>query len=177
MFNVLIGGVDTSQSQLAHAMRLLAGQPEQWAMLADDPALAPRAVEEALRFEPITPFTARIMLEDVTYRDVLFPEGTVVMVCAFTGNRELANGNGEPRSFDITAERGSARPLTFGAGVHYCLGANLARAELAEALAFLAPRMPGLELDGEPQYESVSGIYGMARLPLRWDAATAAATA
>ncbi len=60
VFNVLVGGVDTSQSQLAHAIRLLAEHPEQWALLAEDPTLAERAVEEALRYEPITPFTARI---------------------------------------------------------------------------------------------------------------------
>ena len=57
----------------------------------------------------------------------------------------------EPDGFDITAER-KGKPLTFGAGVHYCLGANLARAELQEALNFLAPRMQGLALDGEPEY-------------------------
>ena len=89
VFNVLVGGVDTSQSQLAHAMRLLAEHPEQWALLANDPSLAERAVEEALRYEPITPFTARILTEEVTFREVTFPEGTIVMVCAFTGNRDL----------------------------------------------------------------------------------------
>ena len=89
VFNVLVGGVDTSQSQLAHAIRLLAEHPEQWELLVADPALAAAAVEEALRYEPITPFTARILVEDVEYRDVTFPEGTVVMVCAFTGNRDL----------------------------------------------------------------------------------------
>src|SRR5215210_8029032 len=155
VLNVLVGGVDTTQSQLAHALRLFADHPDQWAMLADDASFAPRAVEEVLRFEPITPFTARIAMEDVEYRDVVFPEGTVVLVCAFTGNRD-----GEPESFDITAER-RRKPLTFGAGVHYCLGANLARAELQEALAFLAPRMPGLALDGEPEYGSIDGIYGL----------------
>ena len=60
VFNVLVGGVDTSQSQLAHTIRLLAEHPEQWALLVEDPSLAERAVEEALRYEPITPFTARI---------------------------------------------------------------------------------------------------------------------
>jgi cytochrome P450 len=162
VLNVLVGGVDTTQSQLAHALRLLAEHPEQWAMLAADPDLAPQAVEEVLRFEPITPFTARIAMEDVEFRGVTFPEGTVVLVCAFTGNRD-----GEPEGFDITAQR-ARKPLTFGAGVHYCLGANLARAELSEALAFLAPRMPGLELDGEPAYGSIDGIYGLDALPLRW---------
>jgi len=171
VFNVLVGGVDTSQSQLAHAIRLLAEHPQQWALLAHDPGLAERAVEEALRYEPITPFTARILTEEISYRDVTFPEGSIVMVCAFTGNRDLdedAAGDGGADSFDITADRGRARPLTFGAGVHYCLGANLARVELQEGLAFLSQRLHGLELDGEPVYESVSGIYGLAELPIRF---------
>jgi cytochrome P450 len=171
VFNVLVGGVDTSQSQLAHAVRLLAEHPEQWARLAEDPTLAERAVEEALRYEPITPFTARITTEEVSFRDVTFPEGTIVMVCAFTANRDLdgdAGGPGGPDRFDIMAERGRARSLTFGAGVHNCLGANLARVELQEGLAFLASRMKGLELDGEPVYESISGIYGLAELPIRF---------
>ena len=168
VLNVLIGGVDTTQSQLAHAIRLFADHPDQWELLVERPELAPQAVEEALRFEPITPFTARIMLEDVEYRDVLFPEGTIVMVSAFNGNRD---GVEEPNRFDIAADRGSVKPLTFGAGIHYCLGANLARAELQEALAFLAPRMSGLELEGEPEYGSVHGVYGLDRLPVRWAAA------
>jgi cytochrome P450 len=169
VFNVLVGGVDTSQSQLAHAVRLLAERPDQWELLARDPSLAERAVEEALRYEPITPFTARILVEDVVYRDVTFPEGTVVMVCAFTGNRDLQDEHAGPSgadSFDITADRGRERPLTFGAGVHYCLGANLARVELQEGLAFLAEHLHELRLDGDPVFEGVSGIYGLAELPI-----------
>jgi cytochrome P450 len=169
VLNVLVGGVDTTQSQLAHAVRLLAANPEQWQRLADDPELAAAAVEEVVRYEPITPFTARLLHEQVEYRDVTFPEGTVVMVCAFTGNRDGVDG--DPDSFDITADRGDAKPLTFGAGIHYCLGANLARAELQEALAFLPARMPGLALDGEPQLGSVHGIYGLDSLPIRWNTA------
>jgi cytochrome P450 len=171
VFNILVGGVDTSQSQLAHAIRLLAEHPQQWEQLAREPALAENAVEESLRYEPITPFTARITTEELTFRDVTFPKDTMVMVCAFTGNRDLdedGRGEGGPDSFDITADRGRARPLTFGAGVHYCLGANLARVELQEGLAFLSQRMHGLELDGEPEYENPSGIYGLAKLPIRF---------
>ena len=177
VFNVLVGGVDTSQSQLAHTIRLLAEHPEQWALLREDsgpPTLAERAVEEALRYEPITPFTARIVDEEITFRDVTFPIGTIVMVCAFTGNRDLDGGVGEGEEFDITVSTGAhppARALTFGAGVHYCLGANLARAELGEALAFLASRFSGLELAGEPEYESITGIYGLSELPVRFTAA------
>jgi cytochrome P450 len=170
VFNVLAGGVDTTQSQLAHAIRLLAQHPDQWRLLREDPELADAAVEEALRFEPITPFTARILTEEVTYRDVVFPEGTVVMVCAFTGNRDLAEderGEGGPDNFDMAAPRGRARPLTFGAGVHYCLGANLARVELQEGLGFLARNVRELELVGEPEFGTISGIYGLERLPVR----------
>jgi cytochrome P450 len=169
VLNVLVGGVDTTQSQLAHALRLFAAHPEQWARLAAEPELVPGAVEEVLRFEPITPFTARIALEEVSYRDVTFPEGTVVLVCAHTGNRD-PEAYAEPDAFDVAADRGGVKPLTFGAGPHYCLGANLARAELQEALRFLARRMPGLEVDGEPEFGSIDGIYGMDALPLRWGA-------
>jgi cytochrome P450 len=169
VLNVLVGGVDTTQSQLAHALRLFAARPDQWQLLAERPELAPAAVEEVVRFEPITPFTARLLHEEVEYRDVTFPEGTVVMVCAFTGNRDGVDG--DPDDFDITADRGDAKPLTFGAGIHYCLGANLARAELQEALAFLPERMRGLSLDGEPELGSVHGIYGLDSLPLRWNSA------
>jgi cytochrome P450 len=166
VLNVLVGGVDTTQSQLAHGLRVFARHPDQWELLAERPELAPAAVEELLRYEPITPFTARLLHEEVEYRGVTFPADSVVMVCAFTGNRDGVNGDAE--AFDITAERGPAKPLTFGAGVHYCLGANLARAELQEALAFLPSRMPGLELAGEPELGSIHGIYGLERLPLRW---------
>jgi cytochrome P450 len=171
VFNVLVGGVDTTQSQLAHAIRLLAEHPAQWELLCSRPELAEGAVEEALRYEPITPFTARITTAEVTYRDVTFPAGTVVMVCTHTGNRDLAPEEGAGEAFDIAAAdrrsaSGRARVLTFGAGVHYCLGANLARLELREALTFMAERMPGLRLEGEVEYETIMGIYGLARLPI-----------
>ena len=167
---VLVGGVDTTQAQLAHGIRLFAEHPDQWRMLADDPSLAGAAAEEVLRYEPITPFTARIALEDIEYRDVTFPEGTILVACSATANRDPAE-YGAPGDFDITADRGRAKPLTFGAGPHFCLGANLARAELQEAFAFLAPRMPELELDGEPDYDTPFGIYALEGLPIRFRAA------
>jgi hypothetical protein len=163
VLNLLAGAIDTTAGQLAHAVRLFAEHPDQWALLADEPTLVPRAVEEVLRFEPVTPFTARICLEQVEYRDVIFPPGTIVAVCAERANRQGEDGE----SFDITASR-DTRLLTFGAGTHYCLGANLARAELEEALAFLAPRTPGLALDRPPQLGGVEGIYGIDKLPIIW---------
>jgi cytochrome P450 len=167
--DVLNGGVDTTQSQLSHGIRMFADNPGQWGLLAREPGLAAQAAEEVLRFEPVAPFTARVMLEDVEFRDVLFPKGTVVIACQWTANRE-SEGDEDPNTFDITSPRGAAKSLTFGAGPHFCLGSNLARAELQEGLAFLAPRMPGLALDGDPVYDTITGIYGMHSLPVRWSA-------
>ncbi len=167
VLNTLVGGVDTTQSQLAHGLRLFAEHPEQWEMLRENPELVPNAVDEIIRFEPITPFTARIAMEDVTYRDVTFPEDTIVLVCAQTGNRDPDTYE-HPDTFDIT--RKGTRVLTFGAGPHYCLGVNLARAEMQEALAYLAPRMPDLRLDGEPVYGTIDGIYGLDALTASWRA-------
>ncbi len=172
VFNILAGGVDTTQSQLAHAIRLLAEHPDQWQRLQEDPSQAEGAVEEALRYEPITPFTARILTEEISYRDVTFPQDTIMMICAFTGNRDLGDdGRQDAERFDIAAapEGGRGRALTFGAGVHYCLGANLARLELQEGLAFLATHLKELELDGDPEFGTISGIYGLDRLPVRFE--------
>lgn len=161
VLDVILGGIDTAQSQLSHTMRLLAEHPDQWALLRERPELAGAAVEESLRYEPVTPFTARITTEPIEYRDVTFPEGTVIMVSAFHANHESGG------DFDIAAEREKARILTFGAGIHYCVGANLARAELQEALGFLAQRVERMELDGDPVFGTIAGIYGIDSLPLR----------
>jgi cytochrome P450 len=164
VLNILVGGVDTSQSQLAHAVRLLAAHPDQWELLRSDPrGLASTAVDEALRYEPITPFTARILTGDVEYRGVSFPAGSIVLVSAWHAHRDDPAAD----EFDIAADRGSDRLLTFGAGIHYCVGANLARAEMQEGLAFLAERVAWLGLDGEPEFGTPSGIYGLEKLPLR----------
>jgi cytochrome P450 len=161
--DVIAGGVDTTQAQLSHSLRQFSIHPGQWEELRARPELVGRAVEESLRYEPITPLTARICLEDVEHRGVLFPAGTIVAVCSERANREQNGGE----DFDITADRDD-RLLTFGAGPHFCLGANLARAELQEAVAFLAPRMPGLAPDGPAVLGNVEGIYGIDSLPLRW---------
>jgi cytochrome P450 len=166
VLNVLIGGVDTTVAQLAQGLRLLAEHPDQWELLARSPELVPGAVDEVLRHEPITPFTARVLTADESYRGIDFPAGSVIMIGAVTGN---VDGLGAP-SFDVTADRSGSRLLTFGAGIHHCLGINLARAELEEALTFLLPRMPGLRLAGEPVFGTVQGVYGLDELRLHWDA-------
>src|SRR5262245_18559478 len=167
VLNVLAGGIDTTTAQLAHALRLFAAHPEQWELLGQRPELVPGAVDEVLRFEPITPFTARLCTEQIEHRGVIFPAGTIVAICAERANRETDAGE----VFDITAGRAGERVLTFGAGAHFCLGQNLARAELEEALGFLAPRMPGLRHDGDERLGGVEGIYGIEWLPLAWSPA------
>jgi cytochrome P450 len=114
-------------------------------------------------YMPVAPLTARVVLEGVEHRGITFPAGTIVAVCAERANREEADGE----TFDITLMR-DGKILTFSAGAHFCLGVNLARAELEEALKFLAPRMPGLALDGKPKLGGIEGIYGVDALPLRW---------
>jgi cytochrome P450 len=165
VLDVLAGGVDTTQAQLSHALRLFSDHPGQWGLLAQRPELVPAAVAEVLRFEPITPFTARLCTSDIEHRGVIFPAGTIVAICAERANRDGEAGE----SFDITAER-DGRVLTFGAGAHFCLGSNLARAELEEALTFLPPRMPGLKAAGGARLGGVEGIYGVEELPIAWDA-------
>ena len=129
---------------------------------ADPDGLALAAVDEALRYEPITPFTARITTADIEHRGVMFPPGTVILVSAWHANREGV----VPDAFDITADRSGARVLTFGAGQHYCAGANLARAEMQEALSAIARRVATLELAGDPEFGTPAGIYGLESLPL-----------
>ena len=167
VMNVLAGGVDTTQAQLAQGIRLFARFPHQWELVRQDPELVRSAVEELLRFEPITPFTARMTSEEVEHRGVAIPSGTVLMISTFAANRDAATYE-EPFEFDVRADRGKAKPMTFGAGIHNCLGASLARAELQEGLTFLAPRMPNLELTQEPVYESVAGVYGLEELRIRF---------
>ena len=166
VLNVIAGGVDTTQAQLSHAMRLFATHPSQWDLLAADPARVPAAVDEVLRYEPITPVTARICTADIEHRGVLFPAGSIVAICAERANREQDAGE----QFDITAER-DGRALTFGAGPHFCLGSNLARAELEEAITFLAPRMTGLRPAAPAKLGGVEGIYQVESLPLAWSQA------
>jgi len=95
---------------------------------------------------------------------VTFPKDTVLLICAHTANRA---GDGSDDAFDASAARDLGRPLTFGAGIHYCLGANLARAELQEGLRLIAERVEAIALDGEPVYEGVQGVYGLRALALR----------
>jgi len=166
---VLMAGTDTTRNQLACALALFAEYPDQWALLADRPELAPRAVEEAMRYLGAVRGTVRFAPEDVVFRDVLFPKGTLLFVSLAGANRDPGTWD-QPDVFDITRER-TTQHMTFGSGVHHCMGAALARAELQEALVLLSRRMPGLATDGPVEWKPANfGIWGPARLPLRFTA-------
>jgi cytochrome P450 len=165
---VLMAGTDTTRNQLACSVALFTEHPDQWALLAEQPELAPRAVEESMRYLGAVRGTARVASEDIVYRDVLFPEGTLVSTSLAGANRDPEAWE-DPNDFDITKDRGTAQ-MTFGAGIHFCMGAALARAELQEALPLLARRMPGLARNGDIEWKpSTFGIWGPARLPLRFE--------
>ncbi len=169
---VIVGGTDTTRNQLACSVALLASHPDQWKLLAEQPDLAPRAVEETMRYLGAIRGTARFASEDIEYRGVLFPKGTFIAAATAAANRDAAVWTDAQR-FDITREPSGQPQMTFGAGIHYCLGASLARAELQEALPILARRMPNLALDGEITWKPDGvAIWGPERLPISFTPAS-----
>ena len=165
---VIVGGTDTTRNQLGLALALFAEYPEQWALLGKDPSLAQRAVEEVLRFSGAVGGTIRFASEDIEYNGVLFPKGTFMSTSMSTGNYD-ASVFPTPEKFDITREPVGQPHLSLGAGIHYCLGASLARAELQEAFTVLSQRMLNLELDGPVVYKpSGVGIFGPASLSVKF---------
>ena len=164
---ILTAGTDTTRNQLAAAIELFCDHPAQWAMLAEDPSLAYGAVEEVLRYSPILLGTMRITTDDVELCDMTIPAGSFVDVNCAAANRDPSVFP-DPDRFDIT-RLGAAPMLTFGGGVHYCLGVHLAKAELATALAVMAWRMPNLRRTGPCPWKSIIGISGPEAVPIAFD--------
>lgn len=165
---VIVGGTDTTRNQLACAVGVFSDHPDQWAMLAERPELAPQAVEEVMRYFGAIRGTGRFASEDIVYRDILFPKGTFVFPSLAAANFDEGVVDGNPNTFDITREPVKGRmQMTFGSGIHYCLGASLARAELQEALPILAQRMPDLAVDGQIEWKPQgTAIFGAEHLPI-----------
>jgi cytochrome P450 len=164
---VIVAGTDTTRNQLSCSLHVLAHHPDQWALLAERPELANGAVDETMRVLGAVRGTARFAPEDIEFNDVLFPAGTLIFPTFLGSNFDPAAFE-DPHRFDITRQ-GSASHMTFGAGIHFCLGYSLAKAELQEALPLLAQRMPDLRVDGEVTWKPASfGIWGAEALPLRF---------
>ena len=167
---VIVGGTDTTRNQLGLALALFAEHPDQWELLRNDPSLAPRAVEEVMRYNGAVGGTIRFASEDIEYNGVLFPKGTFMSTSMATGNFDAAVFP-EPNTFNILRPPVGQPHLSLGAGIHYCLGASLARAELQEAFTVLSERMPQLRLDGPVEYKSTGvGIFGPSSLPIAFNA-------
>jgi cytochrome P450 len=165
---LLNAGTDTTRNQLAAAVQVFADHPDQWALLAARPELAHAAVEEVMRHSPVVFNAVRQATEGVELGPVLIPAGAFVMASTAGANRDPAVYD-EPERLDITRDDPPAM-LTFGGGVHYCLGAHLARVELAEALTVLARRMPNLRRTGPAPWKSIFEISGPTTLPIAFDA-------
>jgi cytochrome P450 len=135
-------------------------------LLRHKPELATRAVEETMRHSPSMCSTVRSVADDVTVGDYTFPAGTFILVNTYAANRDSTVYD-DPARFDIT--RDDPPPiLTFGGGVHYCLGANLARLELAEALKILTERITTPRRTGAVPWKPLLGLSGPTSLPIEF---------
>ena len=110
----------------------------------------------------------RTALEDVEIAGVVIPAGTLVVANTAAANRDPAVYD-EPDRLDISRQ-GAPAMQTFGAGMHYCLGANLARLELAEALVVMTKRMPSAHRSGPAPWKPLTGISGPTTLPIEFEA-------
>ena len=164
---LLNAGTDTTRNQLAAAVQVLCAHPDQWALLAAHPELASRAVDELIRHSPIIVAALRVALEDVELGGVRIPAGTYVVANTASANRDPAVYD-DPDRLDITRS-GAPGLMTFGGGVHYRLGAHLARVELAEALRVITRRMPNARRTGPAPWKLPTELSGPTTLPIEFD--------
>lgn len=165
MLGLLVAGSDTTRGALTATVSHLLRNPEQWAMLVDDPERwAGPAVSEGLRFDPVIGSLARFTTEPREIDGILFPADTLIAVSMLTALRD-PDIYADPDRFDITRTDHPRLHPVFGGGPHRCLGEALARIELEEALKALARHVPEMELVGEPArlrgYGAVREISGM----------------
>jgi cytochrome P450 len=158
---LLIAGHETTVNLIANAVLALLHHPTQWTALGADADRAPAVVEETLRYDPPVQLVARIALNDMTIGDTEVIKGDAMMLLLAAAQRD--GGEFErPEVFD--PDRNAFRHLSFGKGLHYCLGAPLARLEAAVALSAVTARFPSVRLDGEPAYRPNVTLRGLASL-------------
>jgi cytochrome P450 len=164
-FMLLIGaaGTETVMKLLANAAVLFQRNPDQWRKVLDDPACTVGAVEEVLRYWAPSQFQGRVVTDDVTLHGETMPEGSRVLLLTGSANRD-ERAYDDPDRFDI--DRPGHVALGLGHGVHYCLGASLARLESRIALEEFATRFPNYEVD-EANMERVhmSNVHGFSSVP------------
>ena len=170
LFQLIVAGHDTTTSLIGNGVVALLDHPDQLRLLCEEPARIPDAVEETIRFDaPVPHATFRVTTEPVELDGVEVPAGQQVLVCIGGANRDPSLGE-DPDRFDVT--RPSRRHLGFGHGIHFCLGAPLARLEGRVAFTVLLERFPGVSLAvprDELRWSHGDGLVlrGLAELPVR----------
>lgn len=160
-------GHETTVNLIGNGLLLLLRRPDEWQILRDDPSLIPNAIEEILRFESPVQAVSRVLSEPVDIGNVAIGRGELVVAVLGAGNRDPAMFEGANR-LDVT--RKDPSPLSFGGGIHFCLGAQLARIEAAEVFATVLRRLPDLRL-AQPdrvQWRPSFALRGVTELPVVW---------
>ncbi|MFI0218055.1 cytochrome P450 [Streptomyces lydicus] len=160
---LLIAGHETTVNLIGNGTLALLRHPDQLARLRNDPDLTDNAVEELLRYDSPVQLTVRFALEDAEVAGVPVPAGTTLLLLIGAANRDPAAYQ-HPERLDIG--RMPVRHLAFGQGIHFCLGAPLARLETQIALRMLLARAPRVSLAGEPEWKDHITLRGLRRLPL-----------
>jgi cytochrome P450 len=163
---LVFAGIDTTRNQLGLGMAMFLDHPDQWALLAERPDLARKAVEEVMRVRPTITWVTREAVEDFDYGGIAIPRGTtlhLLSVASGTDPSVFAEG------FDITAER--KRHYGFGGGIHHCLGHAIARSDMSVAMTILPPRLKTPRPDGPAEWLPDSGNTGPISLPIAFDPA------
>ena len=160
-------GHETTVNLIGNGLLALHRNKDQWAALREDPSLIPNAVEEVLRYDSPVQATSRTLMEDGEIGGMALRKGSMVVTVIGAGNRDPAEF-AEPDRLDVT--RKLSRPLSFGGGIHYCIGAQLARIEAEVLLEMLLRRLPYMELPeaDTPSYRPNFILRGLTRLPARW---------
>ena len=167
---LIVAGHETTVNLIGNGMAALLQHPDQAALLQRDPTLIDDAIEEFLRYEgPVEMTTTRYAAEDVTIGNTFLSRGTTVIVILAAANRDpQAFTNGD--TLDVMREPN--KHMGFGYGVHYCVGAPLARLEAKIAFTTLLQRLPTLQLAvpaAKLTYNDSAIVRGLVRLPVRWD--------
>jgi cytochrome P450 len=160
-----VAGHETTVNLIGNGALALLRDPEQAALWRDRPDLDDNAVEELLRFDSPVQMSRRVTLEDHPVGDVVIPAGSFVIASLASANHDEAQFGADAGR--VRLDRPNARQqISFGAGVHHCLGAALARLEGKVALSRLIRRFPDLALAGEPEWNGRVNLRGLARLPV-----------
>ncbi|WP_440641927.1 cytochrome P450 [Bradyrhizobium sp. PUT101] len=161
-------GHETTVNLIGNGLLALHRNPDQLALLKARPELMEGAIEEFLRYDSSVQMTGRVALEDVDLGGVEIPKGESVLCLLGSANRDPAVYPDRPDRLDVT--RQNVKPLSFGGGIHFCLGAQLARIEAEIAIATLLRRLPDLRIDDveNPEWRPTFVLRGLKRLPASW---------